>query len=166
MHFVGLFFSSLSLHYQINTINMKLSRDWCLTCSRYITIFGIVNFNSYYSFIPCNTTLCTMNISKNEYCYDTDILYNNELKEIKPIVIIIPHHLAYVWPEVSRATPKISAKVLYYCFDIINPVKNKNNLSCVYTFSALRSKHGPSRLRKTVTQFCTWKEFLFLLRSI
>jgi len=42
------------------------------------------------------TTLCTMNISKYEYCYNTDMLYNYGLKEIKPIVMTIPHHLSYV----------------------------------------------------------------------
>jgi len=43
------------------------------------------------------------------------------------------------------------------CFDIINPVKNKNNLSCVYTFSVLRNKQSPSRFQKTITEFCTGK---------
>ena len=61
---------------------------------------------------------------------------------------------------------QISVNVLDYWSDIINPVKNKNNLSCVYTFSVPRSKHSPSRLQTTITQYCTGKDFLFLPRSV
>jgi hypothetical protein len=37
-----------------------------------------------------------MNIYKYEYRYHTDILYNNELKEVKPILMIFPRHCTYV----------------------------------------------------------------------
>jgi len=37
-----------------------------------------------------------MNISKYEYCYHTDILYNNGLKVTKPTVMIFSHNCMYI----------------------------------------------------------------------
>jgi len=98
-----------------------------------------------------------MNTSKYEYRYHTDILYSNGLKDMKPIVLIFPHHCGRMWPSYAEKFNKflcenkifqISLNVSDCCFDIINPVKNKNDLSCVYTFSVPRGKHSPSRLQK------------------
>jgi hypothetical protein len=54
-----------------------------------------------------------------------------------------------------------SVNVVRYRFDVINPVKKKNNLSCVYTFSVPHSKHSPSRLQKQSQSAVQGKNFGF-----
>lgn len=47
-----------------------------------------------------------MNTSKYEYGYHNDILYNNGLKDIKPIVLIFPYYYMFV-PKVAELRRKV-----------------------------------------------------------
>ena len=94
-----------------------------------------------------------MNISKYEYCYNTDMLYNYGLKEIKPIVMTIPHHLSYVWPEGSRATPK----------SLINSLLVKPKDALNSTFSAITTLHISGSLSSYHQEFLAIYRLWYIL---